>query len=213
MEIAVDIHDVYVTKLEKWDGTTKRPTDRLGLESDHLPGPAREVWRAGTSWLNDQQIFFGVSKPKNHWEFRQVRAADQKEEAISELKHSWGLAWWYRHDLDMTRPWKRPTKWKKWRKIPWSQVVHTISCDVSLFAWIVRCKKIEKKSHSETNRTVKMMNSWRWHISIVSVFYNTTLCCHKMSPYPLRTTTLLWKVMELVTWSIHSNAQFKLQNQ
>ena len=43
MEIAVDIHDVYVTKLEKWDGTTKRPTDRLGLESDHLPGPAREV--------------------------------------------------------------------------------------------------------------------------------------------------------------------------
>ena len=97
----------------------------------------------------------------------------------------------------------------------------------------------------------KMMNSWRWHISIVTIFYNTTLCCHKMSPYPLRITALLfrrrrmvassdllavciyqfnvlvlstvnlvsglktrsmrWKVMEFVTWSIHSNAQFKLQ--
>lgn len=202
---------------------TTTTLDKAGLESDHLPGQAREVWRAGR--LNDQQIW-GVWKPKNHWEFpNQVRAADQKEEAISEPKHSWGLAWWYRpyrHDQTTIQ---RPTKWKKWRKIPWSQVVHTIFVVMSvLFAWIAKCKKIEKRTQSETNRTVKMMNSWRWHISIVAVFYNTTLCCHKMSPYPLRTTTLVfrrqqlngskrWKVMELVTWSIHSNAQFELQNQ
>ena len=160
MEIAVDMHDVYVITLEKWDV----PNDLNRLESDHCQDKLVKFEEQALHWAFFHKIHGWTTSRFEEFQTSSTGSFVRCVQRIRRKKRfqSWNTPGVLHDDtdhIDMTITHQRPRKWKKWRKIPWSQVVHTIFVVMSvLFAWIAKCKKIEK------NLKVRPIGQWRWWI-------------------------------------------------